>query len=140
MIMLLRRQPARSGVAAVEFAFIAPVVLFFILALVIGAFGVFRYQQVASLAREGARYASVRGSKFQSSTGQPAATPADVYNNVILPKSVALRPDRLTYSVTWGPDNKQGSTVEVRVTYQWIPEKYLGGITLSSTSRLPITY
>ena len=79
--MLLRRQSARRGAAAVEFAVISPVVFFFLIALVVGAFGVFRYQMVSSLAREAARYASVRGYKYSQVTGQPAATPTDVYTN-----------------------------------------------------------
>jgi hypothetical protein len=112
----------------------------FVIGLIVGGLGVFRYQQVASLAREGARYASVRGYKYQQVTGSPAATPADVYNDVLLPGAVALDQASLGYSVTWSPDNHQGSAVNVRVTYQWIPEAFLGGITLSSTSTAVVSY
>lgn len=130
----------RRGASLVEFAFVAPVFFLLVIGLVVGGVGVFRYQQVASLAREGARYASVRGSKYQQVTGNPAATPADVYNNAILPGSVALDPAQLSSSVTWSPDNKQGSTVSVQVTYRWIPEAFLGGVTLGSTSTVSMSY
>ena len=108
--------------------------------LIVGALGVFRYQEVASLAREGARYASVRGAKFAQTTGQPAATPDDVYTSAIQPKMVSLDPALMGYSVSWNPDNRQGSTVTCTVTYRWLPEILLGGINLSSTSVMPMSY
>jgi hypothetical protein len=38
------------------------------------------------------------------------------------------------------PDNWPGSRVEVTVRYQWMPELlFVGPITLSSTSSMPIT-
>ena len=32
------------------------------------------------------------------------------------------------------------NTVSVTVTYQWVPEAFLGGMTLSSTSECPMSY
>jgi Flp pilus assembly protein TadG len=135
----------------VEAAVVYPVTFLLILGLVIGAMGMFRYQQVASAAREGARYASVHGGQYAKETGQPAASAADVYNNAIKPKAVGLDPQALSYQVAWSPDNwpskatssngsAQGATVSVTVTYQWVPETFLGGITLSSTSVMPMSY
>ncbi len=55
----------------------------------------------------------------------------------------------LTYSVTWNSSNSQfhtvsgnkvANTVTVTVTYHWIPEAFLGGITLSSTSVCVMSY
>jgi len=135
------RSPRRRGAAIVEFAVIGPVFLFLVIALIVGGIGIFRYQEVASLAREGARYASVRGTKYQQVTGNTAATPTDVFNDVISPGAVALDPTQLTYDVSWlGGSKQQGGQVTVKVTYQWIPEAFLGGITLSSTSTMTITY
>ena len=133
-------QPRRRGTHAVECAIIFPLLFLLVLGLFVGGTGVFRYQEVASLAREGARYASVRGYKYQQVTGKPAATADDVFNNAISPRAVILDPSQLSYNVTWNPDNKQGSTVTVQVTYQWVPEAYLGGITLGSTSTMPVSY
>ena len=137
---MLHRPPRRRGTHLLECAVVVPVLFLLLFGLLVGALGVFRYQQVASLAREGARYASVHGSQYQEVTGKPAATAADVYTNAIAPRAVILDPSQLSSSVTWNPDNRQGSTVTVQVTYQWVPEAYLGGLTLSSTSTTPMSY
>ncbi len=137
--MLLRSQ-RRRGVSVLEAAFAYPLFLMFLIGLVVGALGVFRYQEVASLAREGARWASVHGYSYSLATGQTAATAADVYTNAISPGAVALDPNRLHYQVTWNPDNRQGSQVTVQVSYDWVPEAFFGGVTLTSTATAPMSY
>jgi Flp pilus assembly protein TadG len=54
----------RRGTTSIEFVMSCPVVFFLIFATIVGGMGVFRYQQVAALAREGARWASVHGSPY----------------------------------------------------------------------------
>lgn len=130
----------RRGAVTVEAALIYPISFLLLLGLIIAGLGVFRYQEVASLAREGSRYASVHGDLYQQSTGQTAVTADDVYKNAILPQAVALDPAKLGHSITWSPDNKQGSTVTVRVTYHWLPEAFLGGVDLTGTSTMVISY
>src|SRR5262249_1207420 len=133
-------------------AIILPVTMFLLVGFVVGAMGVFRYQEVASLAREGARYASTHGAQYRADAGQSVGTSdvctQDVVDNAITPKRVALDPAPLTVACSWPPvvnqpdkpDNWPGSKVTVTVSYQWIPEKYLvGPITLTSTAQLPIT-
>jgi Flp pilus assembly protein TadG len=146
---LVRR---RSGFAATESVVVLPILMMLIIGTVIGGYGVFRYQQIATLAREGARYASVHGGQYQQETGNPAATAQDVYNNAIAPFITGLDPSQLTYSVTWNSSNAiygmsgeyekpTGNTVSVKVNYNWIPELYLvGPITLTSTSTVPMSY
>jgi Flp pilus assembly protein TadG len=151
---MIRRQSAerRLGVTAVECAIILPVTFFLILGLIVGAMGIFRYQEVATLAREGARYASVHGYQWRQDAGLEMGTSAiwaeDIYNNGIVPHFVALDPSKVTYQVVWPdvinqpgkPDNWPGSKVDVTVTYSWIPELYLiGPYSLTSTSSMPIT-
>ena len=104
------------------------------------------------LAREGARWASVHGSEYALDTGNPAATPEDVFNTIILPGAVALDADHLTYEVTWNSSNEPltvdenyeqpfGNTVSVRVNYTWFPELFLvGPFTLTSTSTAQMVY
>jgi Flp pilus assembly protein TadG len=135
----------------VETSIVLLLTLLLVLGGIIFGLGVFRFQQVASLARDAARYASVRGGLYQKETGQTAATPQTVYNNVIAAEAV-LDTSKLTYSVTWDDPSKRpvyfdftnqvwkGNTVTVTVTYQWVPEAFFGGITLSSTSVMPVTY
>jgi Flp pilus assembly protein TadG len=145
-------QYRRRGATTVEFAITCPIVFFLVFATIIGGLGVFRYQQVAALAREGARWASVHGTDYEDETDNPAATPADIFTNAILPASVTLDPSQLTYSVTWNRSNQPlqvieefgkpiGNTVTVTVTYQWFPEAYLvGPFTLSSSSTAQMIY
>jgi Flp pilus assembly protein TadG len=142
----------RPGLAATESIVVLPILLFLIFATVVGGYGVFRYQQISMLAREGARYASVHGGLYQQETGNPAATPQDVYNNAIVPYATSLDLSQLSYSVTWNASNMPynvnndyekptNNTVTVTVTYNWFPELYLvGPITLSSTSTMPMSY
>ena len=144
--MYPRMYQRRRGATTVEFAVACPIAFFLIFATIIGGLAVYRYQQVAALAREGARYASVHGGQYEQETGNPAARPQDVYDQAIDPLAVGLDRDRLTYTVTWDKDNlpfsvdenyedPTGNTVTVTVNYEWIPEMYLlGPFTLTSTS------
>lgn len=122
---------------AVEVALVAPLTFLLIMGLIVGGFGIFRYQQVAALAREGARWASVRGKQYQRQTRQSAPTPADVFTNAIRPKAVSLDLGRLSYAVEWDADS---TIVTVTVNYAWIPERYMLPVTMTSTSVMPITY
>jgi Flp pilus assembly protein TadG len=150
--MYFNKRSGRDGATAVEFALVGPISFFLLIALVSGGMGIFRYQELASVAREACRWASVHGAQYQQDTGNPAATAQDVYDNVIAPNAVGLDLSKLSWSVTWNADNRPyhttivnnqvvpvGNTVTVTLTYQWIPEAYLGGYTLTSTSTLPVT-
>ena len=118
----------------------------------LGSQGVFHYQQVASLAREGSRWASVHGTQFEKETEIPAATPEDVFNTAILPLTTMLTPEHLSYDVTWDQSNMPlqviddvqtpiGNTVTVTVSYQWFPQLYLiGPINLTSSSTAQMNY
>jgi Flp pilus assembly protein TadG len=131
---------SRTGATVLECAIVFPVFLLLLIGLVVAGLGVFRYQEVAALAREGARWASVHGAMYQQSTGLTAATKKDVYDKAILPKATGLNLNKLSYDVTWSPDNQQGSLVTVTVTYRWIPEAFFGGRDLTSTSTVTMAY
>ena len=142
----------RRGVTTVEFAIACPIAFFLIFATIVGGLGVYRYHQVAALAREGARYASVHGADYEEDTANPGATPEEIYNVAIVPRAVGLDLDQLSYSVTWDENNEPltvhedfetpiGNTVTVTVTYQWFPEMYLAGpFVLTSTSTVQMMY
>src|SRR5579875_1564408 len=142
----------RRGSVAMESVVTVPVLLLLLLAVLVGGYGVFRYQQIALLAREGARYASVHGGQYQQETGNPAATPQDIYTNAIVPYAINLDLSQLSYTVTWNTNNMPYSvhynygmptnnTVTVTIYYNWFPEAYLvGPIVLSSTSTMPMSY
>ena len=142
--MRVRRtpNPPRRGVQAVEAAIVLPVVMMLTLGTCSTAMGVYYYQLVATLAREGARYASVHGTQYAADTGNSPATAADIYNNAILPMAVGLNPSHLTSSVTWNATNSPyNNSVSVTVTYQWTPDLYITGpLYLTSTSVMPMSY
>jgi TadE-like protein len=168
MFMLQRiRGPRRRGASAVELAFICPVVLFLFFALGFGAMGVFRYQEVAHLARKGARYASTHGGFYHSEgidtrTGVPSISTSDQMRTYLLPYCTLLDPNSLTVNLSYtagltpvnypyysDPDPNlvpPGSriirnNVRVTVSYRWMPELYLvGPFTLTSTSEMPMSY
>jgi Flp pilus assembly protein TadG len=145
--MFVSGSNARSGAAMMEFAIVAPISFLLLLGLMIGGLGIFRYQQVARLSRDAARWASVHGTQYAQDTQSTAATPQDVYNQVIAPNAATLDLSKLTYTVTWNQTNspyhmatvngKQAqvaNTVTVSINYRWIPEAFLGGANLSSTT------
>ena len=144
----------RPGATVVECALVYPVFLLLVLGLLVGAAGIFRYSQLASLTREAARYASVHGGQYAQEMKVAAPTPADIYNNVVLPMAVGFDTSQLNYSITYDTSNYPThtildadnnvipiqNTVTVTLTYQWVPEAFLGGITLTSTSVMPMSY
>ena len=156
----MRRAPQRrSGATLVECAVVYPVVFLVILGMLVvgmmvGAAGVFRYSQLASLTREAARYASVHGGQYAQEMKVTAPTPADIYTNVVLPRAAGFDTSQLNYSITYNTSNQPyhtildsnnnvipiQNTVTVTLTYQWVPEGFLGGVTMSSTSVMPMSY
>jgi Flp pilus assembly protein TadG len=137
----------------VEFAVAASATFLILLGLVIGGLGIFRYQQVARLARDASRWASVHGTQYALDTKNPAATSQDVYNLAIVPNATGLDLSHLTYSVKWNTSNSPfhtstvngqqvnvANTVTVTITYKWIPETFLGTINLGSTSVSVMSY
>jgi len=168
MRVQLRRVP-RDGATTVEFAVVSGLIFFLIFALIVGASGIFGYQEVAHLAREAARYASTHGGQYQldgiaAQTGVPAVSSSSDLTKYLLPKATLLDPSRLTITASWSapagytPVNMPSyvdtnpnlvppgqktiqNYVTVTVTYQWMPELYLfGPITLTSTSVMPMCY
>jgi len=146
------RTAKRAGTTAVECAVVLPLLLLLFIGLAVGTSGVFRFQEVATLAREGARYGSTHGYQYRKDAGLGMGTAEDwrkdIYEKAIKPKVTGLDRSKLTVTVTWPdvinqegkPDNWPGSKVDVKVRYQWLPEVFLiGPYYLESTSSMPIT-
>lgn len=116
----------------VEFSIVS--FLFILLLLGIGEFGIATWAKnsVADAAREGTRFAIVRGQK----SGQ--VTTSAAVQTYVQSRS-ALKP--VTVTTVWTPDKQAGSVVAVTVSYAFkrvgliIPNK-----TLSSTSKMVIVY
>src|SRR5688572_27259223 len=105
-----RRPARRPGVTVVEMAIIYSVLFLVLFTLILGAIAVFRYQQVAQLAREGSRWAAVHGHSWATENSQPPTTPQDVFNSAIGPRAVNMEPGKLSYSVTWDTNQKTHHT------------------------------
>lgn len=161
--MIRSPRPPRRAALAVEGAIVFAVWFTVMLALIAGGLGVFRYQQVACVAREGARWASVHGSDWQSDTNATAAQQNDVLQQAILPLAVGMDPSAISVQVqfvdrvagtvsSWdtvkhppvGVDsagNDVTNRVRVTVTYQWTPGALLvGPLYLTSTSEMLMWY
>jgi hypothetical protein len=137
----------------VEAALVLSIALLLTLGVIIVGLGVYRYQQVASLARQAARYASVHGGQFALDTGLAMATSTSVYSNIIQPGAIGMDATKMTYSVTWDNSNEMPiylanpatgqylrNRVTVTISYTWVPEAYFGSITLTSTSVMEMSY
>ncbi len=103
-----RTLKGQRGTAIVEFGLM--VILFLMLVVGLMEFGraMLDYSVVSSAAREGVRYAAVRGSK----SGH-AATATDI-SNYVKSKALGLPVD---VNVSWEPDNAPGNKVRVQVDY-----------------------
>ncbi len=135
--MLVNHSPcrARRGASVVECAVVYPITFVLLLGLVIGAMGIFRYQEVAALARAGARYASTHGAQYrrdagmspgtagtyagqsnntfwyqcnpQSAKGSDYSWSGEIYDQAIRPNLVGLDAPYLTVLVGWPPVSNQ---------------------------------
>lgn len=151
------RRARRTAAAMIEFAVGLSVLLLLVLGLIVVGLGIFRYNQVAHLAREGARFACVRGSQYASEENTKAATAEDV-TAFIKDLAVGLDLDAMACTVTWDKSNAPtyadpnstppgrpvANRVIVTVNYKWSPEwltELLGAeIVLSSTADLPMEH
>lgn len=143
----------RPAATTVEAAIIYPLVFLFVIGMIVGANGIFVYQQTAHLARVATRYASVHGANWAKDSGYPAATSQDIYNNAIVPQMAGLNPSLLTYNVVYTKNNQPASTVvdssgnlvtmqntvSVTISYAWAPIAYFTKGTITSTATMPMS-
>ena len=129
------RWQSERGNELVELSLVGPLLFMLVFGIMEVGRAIWIYDTVAHLAREGARYAIVRGGE----SGRAAST-ADVDAHL---QSLAAGMTGLAVTTTWTPDNEPGSVVQVRVDRPFDPIVPLVGlppITLSSTSRMVISF
>ena len=106
----------RKGATVVEFALIAPVVFLLLIGFAVLSLGVFRYQQLAYLARHGARYASRHGAQYRVDNrlapGDQATWTDEIRNESILPRSTSLDADQLVTTVAWTTGDNRANASE----------------------------
>lgn len=110
----------RRGVAAVEFAFVAPVIFMLTIGTIDVGRLVFSWSSLDHLAREATRYASVRGADSLSPMTQ---TQLEAY---VTNRLIGMDPNDLTITVDWTPNNNPGGTVSVQLDLQF--DFFLGGL------------
>ena len=85
------RKNERRGATIVEFALVLPVLCLLLFGTIIAGLGVFRYQRVANMSREAARYALVHSGQWaQDFNNGVLLTPTDIYNNAIAGQTVGF--------------------------------------------------
>jgi Flp pilus assembly protein TadG len=139
-----------SGQALVEFALVLPLFLVVVVGIIDVARVAWQENTLALAAREGTRYAIVRGQASLSPVGpgSPSFTAPD--QDILVAAAVtryATGVQNLTVRATWLDGNaSRGSRVNVRVTAPFIPalsQVFLGGlwsITLRGSSTLSIEH
>lgn len=118
----------RRGSYVVEFVLLLPVFLVLTIGTIDFGRAIYAYTTVAYAARQGTRYASVRGAS-SISPASASAVAAYVKDQVV---GVDI-----SVTTTWNPDNSRGSSVQVVVTTTFTPiTPYINRspINLSATS------
>ena len=100
----------------VEMAIVLQMLILLLIGLCVGELGAFRYHQVAALAHEGARWASVHGKEYAKQRDKPIASKEDIFENVIKPRAIGLDLNKISHDIKW---NAEGSLVTVTVQYTW---------------------
>lgn len=117
------------GAALVEFAITGIFFLTLVLGVIEASRAIYHYNIVASIARDGTRFAAVRGSQ----SGRVASV--DDVRAYVRGRSLGLNP---TVNVSWTPNNNPGGTVQVQVQSTFttiVPLPMVPNATLTSTAR-----
>ena len=129
-----RRVRSEGGASVVEFALSCVILFPLMFGVLILCMALYSYLYISDAAREGSRYAMVRGSRCPTYTGFPSACPAsagDVQNYVRGLGFPGIKPSNLTVTATWSADNgatwsstdtshnAAGDLVRVSITYQY---------------------
>ncbi|QFU21116.1 pilus assembly protein [Shewanella eurypsychrophilus] len=146
---LFNTKPSKyqKGVAAVEAAIVAPIFFLLLFAILDGARMIFAYGAVAHAAREGVRYAVVRGAEAGDDlrrVGDSPTTDEKIEAHVLL-RAQPL--EQIRVITTWEEDANQlkdqsaGRVVQVQIQHDFEPvSPFLPAITLTSTSRTVIYF
>lgn len=128
--MLANRLRDARGTALVEFAVSSALYFMLVFGIVEGSRAIYHYNILASVARDGTRFAAVRG----AGSGR-VASESDV-RSYVQSRALGVNP---TVTVTWSPASKAaGSTVQVVVSHTFttlVPLARVGNINMSATAR-----
>jgi Flp pilus assembly protein TadG len=106
------RFPARRnprGNSVIEFALVFMLFMLFVAAAIEFGRGVWTFTTIAHAARQGARYAMIRGARNP--------TTADQVRDVVRNAAVGLNPSQVQVTTTWPNGFVKGKVVQVLVNY-----------------------
>ena len=119
----MRRPNCEEGATLVEFAVSSAVLFSFLFGIFACCFAVYSYNFVSEAAKDGARYAMVRGHKCTGFSDCPDITSAQVQTYVKGLNYPGINSGNLTASASWSgsnsPTESPGNTVTVTVTYNY---------------------
>ena len=127
----------RTGAVTVEMAIILPLLILITIGLCVAQLGAFRYHQIAALAHESARWASVHGREYAKQTNRHIANSDDIFENVIKPRAIGLNLGKLTHKLVW---EKDGNVVHVSISFVWTPEAFFTPRSISCTATSLASY
>lgn len=139
---------AQRGSSLVETSIVMVVLLLVLFGIIDFGRLMYTYAFVAQLAREGARYAIVRGSQCTLLTNCPNVTSAQIATYVQSLSEGATTASAISSSTTWTCPNGQtssetpGCTANVTVSYTFnpiFPYIKIGSLQLSSTSQMVVS-
>lgn len=131
----------QRGSAVVEFAAAFAMLFLFLFSIMDLSRALYCYHFIADAAREGTRYAMVRGATCTSYSSACPASANDI-QNYIEDVPAGINPQALTVTTTWTPNNSPGSVVQVQVQYSFQPIFPLvrkGALVMTSSSQVVIS-
>lgn len=135
------RQQLERGSAVVEFAAEFTVLFMFLFAIMDLSRALYSYHFIADAAREGTRYAMVRGATCTSYATACPASASDV-QTYLKNAPAGINPGSMTVTTTWTPNNSPGGVVQVQVQYSFQPIFPLipkGALVMTSSSQVVIS-
>jgi Flp pilus assembly protein TadG len=133
----LIRRSNQKGTVIVESAISMVLFMMLLFGIIEGGRMVWTYNTLAYVAREGTRYATVRGS---SSLSPATVSSIETY---VKGRAVGLDPTKMTVLTTWTPNNSAGKFVQVVVNYQYSMSTTLfvaAPFQMTSTSRTVVLH
>lgn len=129
------------GSALIEFSLSMTLLLTMMFGAMDFGRALYTYTEVSEAARQGTRYAIVRGSTCTSWTTACPASATDV-QTYLRDVPQGLHSSSMTVTTTWTPNNNPGSTVNVKVQYSFnfiFPFLPTSTVNMSSTSQMVVS-
>jgi Flp pilus assembly protein TadG len=136
-----RRAAEQRGTSVVEFALCSAILLTLAFGVLALSLAVYSYHFISEAARQGTRYAMVRGSTCQFSN--PCTATSDEIQSYVQGLAFpGINPSQMTVTTKWPSGKDPGDPVEVTVTYAfplWIPFVPSQTLTMTSSSQMTIS-